>query len=207
MATYYLRPTSDVTVEHTPSSGSTGYAMIDEATADDDSTYVYFELNNTGSSTQSMTRTSTVVCSATVPEDEEIERVSVLVRAKIGGTVESCTLAATSGGSSAIPSTALTSSYVDYFGSLTSSSLTRAGTTISANLSMQTVLSIAKNKTGNVRITQAYIRIETKKTFGAYIKQRGEWVKKPIYQKVNGSWQLLTSAPSGFSDGDKIVNK
>ena len=40
MASLILRPTSDISLGHTCSSGSSGYAMLDEETADDGSTYI-----------------------------------------------------------------------------------------------------------------------------------------------------------------------
>ena len=41
MATLILRPINDRSLKHSCSSGSSGYAMISESSADDDSTYIY----------------------------------------------------------------------------------------------------------------------------------------------------------------------
>lgn len=50
MATLILRPISDRSLKHSCSSGSSGYAMISESTADDDSTYVYQTVSRSTSS-------------------------------------------------------------------------------------------------------------------------------------------------------------
>jgi hypothetical protein len=41
MATLTLRPSADSSLGHTCSSGSAGYALIDDSSADGDSTYIY----------------------------------------------------------------------------------------------------------------------------------------------------------------------
>ena len=55
MATVILRPTADSSLGHSCSSGSSGYALINEATADDDSTYIYQTITGTSSSNVSST--------------------------------------------------------------------------------------------------------------------------------------------------------
>ncbi len=49
MASIILRPVADSNLQHSCSSGSSGYALINEATADDDSTYIYQTIAETSS--------------------------------------------------------------------------------------------------------------------------------------------------------------
>ena len=62
----YLRPTEDVSLQHTCSSGSSGYAMIDEEEADNESTYIGYST----SSTSSTTKTSTFKLTGNIPTIE-----------------------------------------------------------------------------------------------------------------------------------------
>lgn len=52
MAELILRPVSDSTLAHSCSSGSSGWALINEATADDDTGYIYQSISGTSSSSQ-----------------------------------------------------------------------------------------------------------------------------------------------------------
>lgn len=63
MATLILRPVSDESLNHSCSSGSSGYAMISESSSDDDSTYIY----QTVSSTSSASVTSSFTLGGTMP--------------------------------------------------------------------------------------------------------------------------------------------
>lgn len=53
MATLILRPVADIQLNHSKSSGSNGYSLISETTADGESSYIYYEIakNKTGSAT------------------------------------------------------------------------------------------------------------------------------------------------------------
>lgn len=57
--TLIFRPSADVSVNHTRSSGSTGYSLIADVNADDNSTYISQTLSNTSSTSISSTFTLT----------------------------------------------------------------------------------------------------------------------------------------------------
>lgn len=57
--TLIFRPSADVSVRHAKSSGNTGYNLIADATADDNSTYIYQSLTSTSSTSVSSTFTLT----------------------------------------------------------------------------------------------------------------------------------------------------
>ena len=63
MATLILRPVSDKSLNHSCNSGSSGYSLISESSADDDSTYIY----QTVSSTSSASATSSFTLGGTIP--------------------------------------------------------------------------------------------------------------------------------------------
>jgi len=209
MATFYLRPSSDISLEHSCSTGSSGYALINEATPDDDSKYIYYEFKGSSSSGTTKTATSSFGTTGTIPATYTIKSATLYIRAKRGGDASSDSTINSSVGSSSIGATKLTTSYANYSCNVDVSNLSRSGDTVSATLTATTAIKCYKNDTGNGRITQAYIQVEAEDTSAgipAYIKINGIWVKKKIYQKVNGTWQLLQAAPSGYSNGDFIKN-
>ena len=63
MATLILRPVSDESLNHSCNSGSSGYSLISESSADDDSTYIYQKV----SSTSSASVTSSFTLGGTMP--------------------------------------------------------------------------------------------------------------------------------------------
>jgi hypothetical protein len=78
MATIILRPTADSSRGHSCSSGSSGYTLINEASADDDSTYIYQSVSST--STSSIT--SVFKVSGSVSSKIKISSLQLQVRAK-----------------------------------------------------------------------------------------------------------------------------
>ena len=82
MATLILRPISDRSLKHSCSSGSSGYAMISESSADDDSTYVY----QTVSSRTSNSETSSFTLGGTMPSGRfKITKATLYVRGRSTG--------------------------------------------------------------------------------------------------------------------------
>lgn len=115
--TLIFRPTADVSVNHSKSSGSSGYALISDVIADDDSSYIYHTLSST--STNSVNSTFTL--SGDLPESNiKITAARLYSRATKSGNGETasytCYFAAgtASGGSSSDAGTSatLTTSYV-----------------------------------------------------------------------------------------------
>lgn len=78
MATLYLRPTADSSRGHSCSSGSSGYTLINEASADDDSTYIYQSVSSTSNSSA----TSVFKVSGSVSSKIKISSLQLQVRAK-----------------------------------------------------------------------------------------------------------------------------
>lgn len=78
MATLYLRPTADSSLGHSCSSGSSGYTLVNEATADDDSTYIYQSISGTSNSSA----TSVFKVSGSVNSKIKISSLQLQVRAK-----------------------------------------------------------------------------------------------------------------------------
>ena len=74
-----LRPVSDTTLGHSCSSGTSGYSMISETTADDDTTYIFQQVT----ATTDQTATSTFKLSATMPSGQfKITGATIKVRGK-----------------------------------------------------------------------------------------------------------------------------
>ena len=103
--TLIFRPSQDVNVAHTLSTGSNGYALIADSTADDNSTYIYQTLSSTSSA--SVNSVFVFTASNDLPfYDYKITAARLYARGTIGSNGESgsavCYFAAgsMSGGSS-----------------------------------------------------------------------------------------------------------
>ena len=166
-------PNADISVNHTKSSGSTGYSLL--TTNDDDSTYIYQTLSSTSST--SMTSVFTLGINGTMPEDYiQITAARLYSRARIGANDETgsyhCYFAAgtTAGGSDANASTyqSLSSSYST--ASSTSASLVEEINglitrdefpTLSVKVTTTGTKSSSKNASnGYVRVTQVYLELD-----------------------------------------------
>lgn len=205
MATYYLRPSADVSLQHSCSTGSSGYALINEATPDDDSKYIYNEDTGSSSSGSTFTKTSSFTATGTIPSTYTISSAKVVIRAKRGGESSSDSAISGAVGSSSLSSTKLATSYINYEATVDASNLTRSGDNVTCTVSATTALKVYKNETGNVRITQIYIQVEASDNSKFYVKVDGNWVQaKKAYIKQNGSWVEATSTPSGWAADCKI---
>ena len=166
-------PNADISVNHTKSSGSTGYSLL--TTNDDDSTYIYQTLSSTSST--SMTSVFTLGINGTMPEDYiQITAARLYSRARIGANDETgsyhCYFAAgtTAGGSDTNASTyqSLNSSYST--ASSTSASLVEEINglitrdefpTLSVKVTTTGTKSSSKNASnGYVRVTQVYLELD-----------------------------------------------
>ena len=82
MATLILRPINDRSLKHSCSSGSSGYAMISESTADDDSTYIYQSVTGRTSTSE----TSSFTLGGTMPSGRfKITKATLYVRGRSTG--------------------------------------------------------------------------------------------------------------------------
>lgn len=166
-------PNADISVNHTKSSGSTGYSLL--TTNDDDSTYIYQTLSSTSST--SMTSVFTLGIDGTMPEDYiHITAARLYSRARIGANGETgsyrCYFAAgtTAGGSDTNASThqSLSSSYstanstsstlVDSINSLITKD---EFPTLSVKVTTTGTKSSDKNASnGYIRVTQVYLELD-----------------------------------------------
>lgn len=91
MAELILRPVSDSTLAHSCSSGSSGWALINEATADDDTGYIYQSISGTSSSSQ----TSVFKVSGSVSNKIRISSLNLSIRGRTtkGKDADTATLA------------------------------------------------------------------------------------------------------------------
>ena len=200
MATITLYPTADTSLNHSCSSGSSGYAMIDEASSDSDSTYIY----------QSVTSRT----SATVTSQFKISGTSV---GKI--KISSVTLTAyyKKSTSSSVTATLVCSLLCNgstYSGSSGSAGTSYAATTITKSASdlgiADTVFdsfdavgfgvkiaTTGKKRSSfsssfQIRVTQVYLAVTyeiVNEGTGIYLKQNGAYKQaQNAYKKVSGVW-------------------
>lgn len=114
--TITFRPSRDVNVSHSKSSGSSGYALIADTTADDNSSYIYQSISSTSNSSVS----STFILTGNIPSGRiNVTAVRLYSRARKSGNGETASyncyfaINTTSGGSSSNSATSatLSSSY------------------------------------------------------------------------------------------------
>lgn len=178
--TLIFRPSQDVNVAHTLSTGSNGYALIADSTADDNSTYIYQTLSSTSSA--SVNSVFVFTTNNDLPfYDYKITAARLYARGTIGNNGESgsavCYFAAgsMSGGSStnAAVSGTLSTSYAT--NTATSESLVndinnyietnREFPVISAKLTTTGTKSSNKSASnGYIRITQIYAEFDYEET-------------------------------------------
>lgn len=203
--TLIFRPSADVSVNHAKSSGSSCYPLIADATADDNSTYIYHTISSTSSSSVNSTFTLTTTDLPT--GSIQITAARLYVRGTKSGNGETasytCYFAAgtTSGGTSSNSgvSASLTSSYKT--SSATSDSLVTDINSllgngefpvISCKLTTSGYKNDSKDSNGAIRITQIYAEFDYETVGGTdvlYLKNNGSWIScSKAYLKVNDSW-------------------
>lgn len=172
MATLILRPSSDISVGHDKSTGSNGYSLINESTADGDSTYIAGK--NSGNSYKS--HTSNFVVSGTNPSGAfRITGISVTLNARHDGDSANngyakvnaqVTMRNGSGLSQKSSEQNVTTSYANYTFTFSPSTLGIANVdlaTINDLFSLEVITNSKPKSTSyknyNVRVTQAYITI------------------------------------------------
>lgn len=196
MATLILRPVSDESLNHSCNSGSSGYSLISESSADDDSTYIY----QTVSSTSSASATSSFTLGGTMPSGSfKITGATLYVRGRSSANYTYSGTYQLSIDNSA-SSMSLSTSYQ-------TSSNTRVATSLINNIytssnfpSLSVTITTAGKKSQNkdssfqIRITQIYLELEYEEIIedqsAYYIKVDGRWRKVlTAYRKVNGAWE------------------
>ena len=162
-----LRPVSDTTLGHTCSSGTSGYSMISETTADDDTTYIYQQVT----ATTDQTATSTFKLSATMPSGQfKITGATIKVRSKSdsNGTYSGTYQLSTDTSASAITLNA--TAYESTFNSnvcssligntYTSASFPEISVTITTTGKTASSGTKTTGQTSEIHITQVYLQLE-----------------------------------------------
>ena len=196
MATLILRPARDESIGHAYSSGDSGYAMISESSADDDSTYIY----QTVSSTSSASVTSSFTLGGTIPSGPfKITGATLYARGRssadytYSGTYQ---LSIDSSASSMSLSTSYqTSSNTGVATSLINNTYTSLNfPSLSVTITTAGKKSSSKNSNFQIRVTQIYLELEYEEIVedppAYYVKVDGRWRKVlTAYRKVNGAWE------------------
>ena len=213
MAVIILRPSGDTILNHSCSSGSSGYSMISESTADDASTYIYQTVSGTSSSTVS----STFNLNGTLPTGSfKITSATLYVRAASSGSGTYSGTYKLSIDSSA-STMSLSTSFQTSSTTTTATSLVGETYTSSDFPALSITISTTGNKTSSknsdfqVRVTQAYLELEYEEVVieqdQVYIKENGQWVGySEVYKKINGSWVLQSDLTTVF-DADTTYKK
>ena len=196
MATLILRPVSDESLKHSCSSGSSGYAMISESSADDDSTYIYQSVTGRTSTSE----TSSFTLGGTMPSGRfKITKATLYVRGRSTGEYTysgTYKLSIDSSASSMSLSTSYqTSSSTGVATSLINNTYTSSNfPSLSVTITTAGNKSSSKNSSFQIRVTQIYLELEYEEIIedpsAYYIKVDGRWRKVlTAYRKVNGAWE------------------
>ena len=211
MATLILRPVSDKSLKHTCNSGPKGYAMIKEASSDDDSTYIYQSVSNTSSASV----TSSFTLGGTMPSGSfKITGATLYVVGKstsksssdqYSGTYQ---LSIDSSASSMAISTSYQTSSASVATGLINNTYTNSNFP-SLSVTIVTTGNLASSGKDNfqIRITQIYLELEYEEV-GHYTKINGSLQKIiTIYKKIDGAWVLQSDLESIFDENVKYIKK
>ena len=209
MATLILRPVSDASLKHKCSSGSNGYSMISEASADDDSTYIYQAISGTKSSTAQ----SSFTLGGAMPSGSfKITGAKLYVRAKAtSNDIHSGTYKLSIDSSAS--SMSLSTSYQTSSSAGVATSLIN-NIYISSNFPSLSVAitttgkkSSTKDDSFQIRITQVYLELEYEEVIqDIYIKESGNWNKySAVYKKENGAWVLQSDLRPVFDTNANYI--
>ena len=213
MATLILRPTSDISLGHTCSSGSSGYAMLSEETADDNSTYIQQTIDSGSSSS----KTSSFKFTTVMPVSKlKITAIKAYVRATStsSSSYDSYSLNYTvsiNGKTSSSQSMSLNSSYSTKSVSLSTSTFNLSDVEINNlnNLNFQMSITTSGYRDKNkfyIRITQIYLEITYEEiiTQKLYLKVNGVYQPvQNIYKKINNQYVLQDDISSLFNTSTK----
>lgn len=164
MATLILRPVADVQLNHSKSSGSNGYSLISEATADGESSYIYYEIakNKTGSAT------SVFKVSGSSSNKIRISSLRLNINAKVNNDFDSASLAYNlyfNGVEGASGSNDLSKSFANYGKTYSAADFGFADTIFdsfdAANLQVHILTSLDADKNNALRayVTQMYLEV------------------------------------------------
>lgn len=168
MATVILRPTADSSLGHSCSSGSSGYALIADTSADGDSTYIYQSISGTSSASS----TSKFKCSGTNAGKVKISSVTLTINAKTtkgnSSDTASISYSLTFGGKSGTSgSGTLSTSYGNFSKTYSASDLGLASTVFDSFDAASFIVTVttsgkksaSKNDSFQNRVTQVYLTV------------------------------------------------
>lgn len=208
-----LRPVSDYYLKHACSTGSSGYMMVNETVADNDSTYIYQTISNTsseyldsrfvfgsnGSHAGKFTVNSvtfTVTARTTTKHNKDISHISYWVA---GGTQQSD----------------VTKDYTNFSISYSAAELGIANRVYNSfdegdfEATVQTtgLKSDEKHDDFQIRVTQLYLTIDYNPLSTLYIRQNNVWKQCTPYKKINGVWTQQDSTFLGSSNIAQLYYK
>lgn len=214
-----IRPASDNSLAHDCSSGSSGYAMIDDEAHDSDLTYISATYSNSGGTTESVFALS--VPSIT-DKDYTVTNVTMHMVARRTGTLNnlSCNCyfevgnyTGTKNTSMAIQVSSLSTSYADK--TATSSTMVdKINEYVFANGSFPTIYAhVVTGGTSNssknsyaIRITQIYVEVTYQIPSVLKVKDNGSYVTvQKAYKKVSGHWVEQTDLSTVFDTNTKYI--
>lgn len=192
----YLIPTADISLNHTCSSGSDGWAMIDEETSDDATTYITHTLTTTDSSL-----TSTFLLTGEIPYLKH----GVVTAAKL---IVRCYRATNLSGDTVVNGTAtidgISGNLTFNSGSWTTTTINldannfQVGQSYSKQLELTTSGNSGKN-TLEARITQAIVQITYDADYTFTVSHRGdggsEQVTSPVKLENTGKLLIYNTSP------------
>ena len=213
MATLILRPTSDISLGHTCSSGSSGYAMLNEETADDGSTYIQQTIDSGSSSS----KTSSFKFTTAMPVSKlKITAIKAYVRATSTSSSSSDSYSlnytvSINGKTSSSQSMSLSDSYSTKSVSLSTSTFNLSDVEINNlnNLNFQMSITTSGDRYKNkfyIRITQIYLEITYEEiiTQKLYLKVNGVYQPvQNVYKKINNQYVLQDDISSLFNTSTK----
>ena len=197
----YLRPSKDVSLQHTCSSGSSGYAMIDEEECDNASTYIKQTVQSGDDGGSKETKSSQFTFTGSVPALKHgiVQSASLVVVAYRGSN-------GTYSGTISCGSTSGTIKFTSGDWVTTEIALNASdyacGNSYSKNVTISTTITPSDKYSGEARITQSFIKIyyDAEYTLISETRGHGGTVESPI----TAPWEEWMG-PKIMTDGGKRV--
>ena len=193
MAQVIVRPVSNVSGNNIGySSGSSAYPLINEATADGDSSYV----------TLTPSGTVTVKCNApsNLSRIQTINSITIYAVARMNNRTETIRYGLSSPSSSYSSSSISGTSYATFSHVVTVNN-TPANFNLN-NLNIFLTLYTSNNSKSIVYVTQMYVVVDyVEKTITSYVKVDGAWhTSSSVLVKVDGAWKTMSTLKVKVSD-------
>lgn len=216
MATKTLRPVGDSgSIGHTCSSGSSAYLLIDDATADNDSTYIYQTISSTSATSKTTTVTLGSIFDSTNYTITACRLFCVARRTASNTSSVSVIFKVNGNGEYVVSASSLSNSYTSY--NVASANMVNTINQamqngiipeISAVITTNGAMSSSKDSSSAIRVTQIYLEFDYDESVQAsnaiFVKENGVWKQyNQVYKKVNNQWVLQSDLSSAF---DKNVS-